>query len=109
MNGMMSEGKSAVDTSGAMAPSSVGPSAMPAITSPITRGWRSATAAMPNSRATSITTTIAMKNAAKRLPASRCFTRLSRSLPGGGGWPTAGGSSPGGSSVRLIVRSSASP
>ena len=39
---------------------------MPASTSPITRGWPILTASMPNSRASSITTATAMKNAAKQ-------------------------------------------
>ena len=71
----------------------VGPSTMPASTSPITRGWPSRTDSIPNSRATSITTAIAMKKAANRLPASRCFSAVSWASP----------------TVSVIVRSAALP
>ena len=81
---------------------------MPATTSPITRGWPSATEAIPNSLATSITTATAMKKAAKRLPASRCLSAVTRSLPAGG-CPVAGSSVPAGSRVRFSARSTASP
>ena len=58
MTGTMSLGKIAASTPGNSAPSSVGPRAIPATTSPITRGWRRRTASHPNARATSITTAI---------------------------------------------------
>ncbi len=94
---MRSLGKIADATPGASAPSTVGPSTMPASTSPITRGCPIATDAMPNSRATSITTATATKNAAKRLPASRCLRAVSVS---------ASSPSP---TMRVIVRSAARP
>ena len=71
MIGTMSLGKIAASTLGNSAPSSVGPRAIPATTSPITRGWRRRTASQPNARATSMTTAMARKNAATALAASR--------------------------------------
>ena len=59
----------------------------------MTRGWPSRTDSIPNSRATSITTATAMKKAAKRLPASRCFSAVSWASP----------------TVIVIVRSAALP
>jgi hypothetical protein len=64
MIGTMSVGKMAASRSGKRAPSRVGPSAIPAATSPITRGWRSRTATHPHPRATSMTTAMARKNCA---------------------------------------------
>ena len=104
----MSFGNRAAWTSGEKAPRIVGPSVMPATTSPITRGWPSATEAIPNSRATSITTATAMKKAAKRLPASRCLLG-GDPLAAGRGLTVAGSSVPAGSRVRFSVRSTASP
>ena len=105
---MMSSGNSASETSGEIAPSSDGPRAMPATTSPITRGWPTATAAIPSRRASTTTTATAMKKAAKTLPASRRSSPEMRSVPGGGGAPS-GRRAPGGSSTRLRLRSMAVP
>ena len=54
---------------------------MPASTWPITRGCPIFANAIPNSRASSVATATAMKNAAKRLPASRCFSAVILASP----------------------------
>ena len=65
-------------TPGAMAPRIVGPSAIPATTSPITRGCAILTASVPNSRATSSTTAAAMRKLATKFPKdSRCLAAVS--------------------------------
>ena len=104
----MSSGNSASLAAGEIAPSSDGPSARPATTSPITRGCPSATAAMPSRRARTITTATAMKKAANTLPASRTFSPETRSVPGGDA-PASGGDVPGANSTMLRLRSIAVP
>jgi hypothetical protein len=87
MNGMTSGGKTQRWMSGSRAPNSVGPSRMPASTSPITRGWPILAASWPINRAASMTTTTAMKNAASSFGNSRIFCAATFSV---GGAPSGG-------------------
>src|SRR4051794_8863780 len=81
--GRMSVGKIVAWSPGASQPKIVGPSAMPATTSPITRGCEIFTATAPNRRATSITIAAASRNTATRWPNdSRAFTAVNFSPAG---------------------------
>ena len=98
----MSFGNSSACTSGDMRPSNVGPSRIPAVTSPITRGCPIRTATLPSRRAESMTMATAMKKAAKVWPASRCFAAANFS-------PVAPSAPSAGVRVMTMVRSAASP
>ena len=107
----MSAAKMVAWRSGEIAPKIVGPSAMPATTSPMTRGWRILTASVPNSRATSITTVTAMKKTAMLSPnVSRCLSAVTFSPPAGVAVGTFGGGAALGAMIRLVMlRSTAWP
>jgi hypothetical protein len=60
-NGMISVGNNAFFASSEIAPSTDGPSTRPATISPITAGWPSLFASMPNRRATTTTTAMAIR------------------------------------------------
>ncbi len=121
MYGTMSGAKIVDCSRGAIAPNRVGPSRIPASTSPITRGWPSFGIRLPHRRANSITTTTAMKNATTVFSAVRCLvaercsgraaaalTPLTATLPAGVlmAAPTAVASAVGGG---VSIRSSARP
>src|SRR3954471_3893019 len=81
--GRMSAGKIVAWRPGASQPKMVGPSVIPATTSPITRGCETFTASAPNSRATSITIATASRNTATRWPNdSRALTPVNFSPAG---------------------------
>ena len=84
---MTSGGNTSRCSSGSSAPKNVGPSRIPASTSPITRGWPIFTASMPMNRAASITIATAMKKAASSRGNSRIFWAETFSL---GGAPSGG-------------------
>ena len=82
--GRMSVEKIVACRLGASRPNSEGPSAIPAITSPITRGWPTRTATIPNARATISTISTARKNAATSLVNElRCLVAVNCSPDGG--------------------------
>src|SRR4051794_32000906 len=82
--GRMSVGKIAACRPGASQPKIVGPSVMPATTSPITRGCETFTASAPNRRERGTTIATASRNTATRCPNdSRAFTAVNFSPAGG--------------------------